>query len=182
LKAIIHSGSPLPTLADAFNTGREKPHFVSGGRRGLERPWQRKGATLNRRDFLKITPAVVGAGVSAAVHAHEDVLVVPATTPAPGVIEVGNDKQLFLDDWLIASKTRVSRYMSCPEKSAKNPLIVADKPWERENPGAVRLPLAGVQICGQTVIYDKEEQIFKMWYNPYAFFEGKVRPWCYAVS
>jgi hypothetical protein len=131
---------------------------------------------------LKIAPAVLGTGVSSAVHAHDGVLVVPAAIPVPGVIEVGKRKQLFLDDWLIASKTRVSKYMGRPERCAKNPLIVANKPWERENPGAVRLPLAGVQICGQTVIYDKEEQIFKMWYNPYAFFEGKVRPWCYAVS
>ena len=137
---------------------------------------------MRRRSFLKIAVGFAGTGASPSLWANDKGLVTPAAIPVPGIIDVKNRKQLFVDDWLIATKSRVSKYMGCPEKHSGNPLIVADKAWECENPGAVRLPLAGVQICGQTVIYDTDEQIFKMWYNPYAFFAGKVRPWCYAIS
>jgi hypothetical protein len=39
----------------------------------------------------------------------------------------------------------------------------------------------GVEITGQTALYDADEKIFKMWYLPWAW-ENQLRPWCYAVS
>jgi len=135
-----------------------------------------------RRDFMQkgIVEAET-AGLAASIAANQGGFMA-ADGPAPGIIDIGSRKQLFLDDRLIATKSRVSKFMGCPEKHPKNPLMVADRPWERENSSAVRSPLAGIEITGQTVIYDDEDRVFKMWYSPHAFFEGKLRPWCYAVS
>jgi len=126
--------------------------------------------------------SMAGAGVAAAVKAGETRFVEPARAPVPGIIEIGNRKQLFLDDTLIASTSRISKFMGRPKKHPQNPVTVADRPWENENSTVGKLPAHGIQISGQAVLYDEEEKLFKMWYNPWSFFSPRVRPWCYAVS
>lgn len=70
------------------------------------------------------------------------------------VLDVGNRKQLFLEDnFIVESIVGIRYHMHQPVKHPKNPLIVADKPWE-----AFGLNY----ICG--VMYDEEEKIYKMWY------------------
>jgi hypothetical protein len=91
------------------------------------------------------------------------------------VLDVGGRKQLFLDHQILAGTQRISRLMGRPDKYARKPVIAADRPWETEKGEN----FDGVQISGQSVIYDAEERLFKMWYNPWA---NGVRPWCYAVS
>jgi hypothetical protein len=84
--------------------------------------------------------------------------------------------------------------MGRPQKYAGNPILVADRPWEQ---GKTRssgteyvhdgklatnsLVTSGVEITGQTVLYDQDEKIFKMWYLPWPW-DNQLRPWCYAVS
>jgi hypothetical protein len=142
---------------------------------------------MRRREFLK-------AGMAAAAGLPApDQLFTPANSPAAGIIDIAGRKQLFLDDLLIAEASRISKFTGRVRKHPKNPLIVQDRPWEfgrtgssgsghvqstqRANPKIT----TGVEITGQTVLYDAEEKIFKLWYLPWAW-ENQLRPWCYAVS
>ena len=130
---------------------------------------------MRRRDLL-----VSVAGLSPALAAARAAVAGPretsrASQPVPGVLDIGGTKQLFLDEQLLAGTRRISRLMGRPDKYARNPILVADRPWEIEKGEN----FDGVQISGQAVLYDAEERLFKMWYNPWA---NGVRPWCYAVS
>src|SRR6476620_6079 len=53
-----------------------------------------------------------------------------AESPGNAPIEVGPQKQLFLDDYLVASTTNVFRRMHPAEKSRSNPVILQTEPWE----------------------------------------------------
>ena len=63
-----------------------------------------------------------------------------------------NGKQLFIDDYIIEDLTGATKVLNQPVKHPKNPLMIRDKPWERDDPDYT------------TVIYDQAEGIFKMWY------------------
>ena len=66
-------------------------------------------------------------------------------------IDVGDRKQLFLDDAFLVQRAEGVRYvMHQPVKHPENPLLVADKPWERQ-----------VQLYG-SVLWDEEEKTHKM--------------------
>ena len=125
---------------------------------------------------------MAGTGFAVGARGSQDPFVESARAPVPGILDIGSKKQLFLDDTLIAHSSRVSRFMGRPRKYPQNPVLTADKPWEKHNPRAGKLPADGVQISGQAVLYDQEEKIFKMWYNPWSFFPSRLRPWCYAIS
>ena len=97
--------------------------------------------------------------------------------PSP-VRDIDSRVQLFVDDHLIDSSDRVWRtltgaYNTRPRKVAENPIIKADRPWE-----------GYLVLQPGSVIYDEEEQIFKIWYNTF----GKKRNTdireflCYATS
>src|SRR6266699_2843283 len=53
-----------------------------------------------------------------------------AESPGRASIEVGPQKQLFLDDYLVASTTNVFRRIHPAEKSGSNPVIRQTEPWE----------------------------------------------------
>lgn len=53
-----------------------------------------------------------------------------AESPANATIEVGNQKQLFLDDYLVASTTNIVRRIHPAEKSKSNPVIRQTESWE----------------------------------------------------
>lgn len=57
-------------------------------------------------------------------------LQVRGETPQGQFIEVGKQRQLFLDDFLIASKTNVFRRIHAAEKSKGNPVIRQTESWE----------------------------------------------------
>ncbi len=88
---------------------------------------------------------------------------------ASKVIDVGTRKQLFVDDFIVAEKTNVTRTLGKPVKAnSGQPLIVDDQPWEE----------FGTPIIG-TVLRDRG--MLRMWYRgsgggP----NGGV--WCYAES
>ena len=88
-----------------------------------------------------------------------------APTPDPGIIDIGDRKQYFLDDLLIDEASRISPYMNRPDKYSGNPIMVAEHAWEQGHYGG---RVEGVEIVGQTVLYDQEEGLFKMWYVPWA--------------
>ena len=62
---------------------------------------------MKRRDFLK---ASTGLPLMASARALPASPIQSAPTPAPGILEVGGQKQLFLDDWLIEDASRISRF------------------------------------------------------------------------
>ncbi len=64
-----------------------------------------------------------------------------------------NGKQLFIDDYIIEELKGTKKVLHQAVKHAGNPLIVKDKPWEVSGPGY------------STVMYDEEEEIFKLWYG-----------------
>ena len=62
--------------------------------------------------------------------------------------------QLFVDDSLIAEKQGLTRVYHAFEKDARNPLMVADRPWEGQ----------GVYLYG-TVLPAEDGNGYRMWYH-----------------
>ena len=69
------------------------------------------------------------------------------------MIEIGSQKQLFLDDYLIESMTGVQRTLNSATKPRNNPVIRPDRPWEGNN------------LHYGCVFYDEEQGLFRMWYT-----------------
>jgi len=67
-------------------------------------------------------------------------------------VVIGSAKQLLIDDHVISKRVGVSRVFNPAEKSLANPIMRGEKPWE------------GKTIYVGSVLFDEEEQIFKMWY------------------
>ncbi len=72
--------------------------------------------------------------------------------------------QLLLDDYLIGSLYRVERRVNRPVKYEGNPVVTADRPWEK-HPGPDWNPAVteGVKIRSAPC-WDPQEQVWKMWY------------------
>jgi len=64
---------------------------------------------------------------------------------------------LLIDDAEIESLSELQRELGRPEKFAGNPVLRCECPWE----------MLGIQTYG-TVIYDGEEDLFKLWYLTHA--------------
>jgi len=73
------------------------------------------------------------------------------------LINIGSQKQLFVDDYLIESLTNTKQVMNPAEKVENNPIIRPEHPWE------------GNDVRPSHVIFDEREQIFKMWYSARTF-------------
>ena len=71
----------------------------------------------------------------------------------PSLLEIGNRKQLFIDDYMIQSLSDARQVLNPATKSAKNPVVRPDRPWE------------GRLSPISKVLYDEEEGLFKMWYS-----------------
>src|SRR5579863_10090644 len=101
-------------------------------------------------------------------------------------IRIGTTRQLFLDDFVVGRQRNVQRRLHRPIRSSAHPVVCADQLWERG--------VAGVDIAGGTVLFDREDHMFKMWYRTnQAFLEeapdgsfreatGAAYLACYAVS
>ncbi|MEX2285703.1 MAG: hypothetical protein WD648_01360 [Planctomycetaceae bacterium] len=138
---------------------------------------------MQRRQFLQSGLSVAAAslwsgGLPTVPALAKEKLVTPASRPVPGIIDIGATKQTFLDDLLIFEASKISTFVTRPQKHAANPILVADRDWER---GPVVDGLEGVEITGQCVLYDVDDKLFKMWYLGWVWDDGR-RPWCYAVS
>ena len=80
-------------------------------------------------------------------------------------IAIGSHRQLFIDDYIIAKTENIARRLHPVTKYPENPILTADKPWER-----------GLAVPQGSVIYDEEDGIYKMWYttNVQSRGEGKT--------
>jgi hypothetical protein len=68
---------------------------------------------------------------------------------------VSSEDQFFVDDHLIESMSGLKRVLQTPLKCEQNPVLQGDRPAE----GWV------ARILGNSVHFDAEESIFKMWYD-----------------
>ena len=78
-------------------------------------------------------------------------------------------KQLFIDDYIIEELKGAEKILNQPTKHPENPLIVTDKAWEK-------------YLGYSSVIYDKEEGFFKMWYGAWSPENDRYQNLCYATS
>lgn len=140
---------------------------------------------INRRGFItSLAAAVPFARFASPAQAQSVRFVTPATPPVPGTLDIGDRRQLFLDDRLVAEATRIAAFTRRPDKAGSNPILTADREWEIGDAGP---DLSGIQITGQAVLYDDEEKLFKMWYlaniaSPHPGEQYARRPLCYAIS
>lgn len=72
-------------------------------------------------------------------------------------VDVGMQKQLFIDDYVIGHMSDVSQQLNQPVKHADNPLIAPPAPRPPDTEELIHL--------GGSVIYDEAEGLFKMWYE-----------------
>jgi hypothetical protein len=88
-----------------------------------------------------------------------------------GAIQLSPKRQLFVDSYLIDKMEGVRRTLHQPTKLTRNPIVIADRPWEM----AVRMN--GVP----SVVHGRESGLFKMWYFAYSIApdEHGVYPWTY---
>ena len=84
---------------------------------------------------------------------------------------IGSQKQLFVDDEVIASLEDVQRVMNAPVKFEGNPILTLEKPWEGRF-----LSLYG------TVIQDPDSGLLKMWYSGWTGQRDPAFRLCYATS
>lgn len=68
--------------------------------------------------------------------------------------QVGNKRQLFLDDWLIDRCENLERELGTPQKYAGNPVMKRDKPWD-----SARCDLYG------SAVWDKEGKKLQLFYQ-----------------
>ena len=90
-------------------------------------------------------------------------------------VKTDRTRQLFVDDYLIASYENVRRRVHLAIKHPDNPLLEPDRPWE------------GAGCAGEHVRWDEERQRFRMWYQALTNFElpsgtRVTCPTCYAES
>ena len=93
-------------------------------------------------------------------------------------LKIDSRRQLFVDDYLVSETKGLRREFHPPRKHPGNPILTAEKPWERGG------------ICGvHKVVRDKGRGMFRMWYTLFRppgrpMHEGlPLRlPLCYAES
>lgn len=105
----------------------------------------------------------------------------PACAPTPVTVPeeapaLGSRRQLFLDDTLIRSMSGLSRVLHQPQKVSGNPLLSrvpkVSTAWD-----------AGMFIGFSSVLYDRREDLFKIWYSLHPGEGGdELARLCYATS
>ena len=76
------------------------------------------------------------------------------------VVAVGRDVQLFFDDFAVSSAVGLTRHWPQPEK--REAMVIPGEPQRRHGGSGWT---AGMVICFGSVLYDDEEELFKMWYG-----------------
>ena len=90
-------------------------------------------------------------------------------------LRIGSERQLFIDDYMVEDRWKLTRVLHQPEKYLRNPVLLKDKPWE------------GDVAYRPWVIWDEECGRYRMWYQCFSFsnyYGAKGPPYhvCYAES
>ena len=88
-------------------------------------------------------------------------------------VDVGTEKQLFVDDHVIHSRVGAFRMLNQPVKWEDNPILELKPVQKVGGPELV--------VTMGSVIYDAEEKLFKMWYAAASYNWSRVFL-CYATS
>ena len=72
-------------------------------------------------------------------------------------VEVGTQKQLFIDDFVIGQMSNASQVLNQPVKYADNPIIAPPAP---QRPNGEEL-----LFLGGSIMRDEAAGLFKMWYE-----------------
>lgn len=72
-----------------------------------------------------------------------------------GVLQAGSDKQLLIDDFVIDEMSGLRRRLHPFQKHPRNPVFHAQVPWEE----------GWADPFMSTVIYDRDQRCFRMWYR-----------------
>ena len=73
------------------------------------------------------------------------------------LIEIGSQKQLFVDDYLIESMADTRQVSNPGQKVENNPVLRPEPPWE------------GNYLALSEIVFDERDQVFRMWYQGKAF-------------
>lgn len=131
----------------------------------------------SRRNWLKTTGALsLGAAVpflsseAQAYSATADQHQPKPTTGRPHVVEITNDPQLFVDDYLVDNywgvkytTETVSRFIHTPVKNEANPVVKGEGGYVN-------------------VVYDEEDKIFRMWYQDFWILSLEPFKYTYAIA
>lgn len=71
-------------------------------------------------------------------------------------LRIGDDTQLLIDDTIVEDRWGLTRVLQHPEKYPRNPVLMADKPWE------------GDISFAPTVLWDEESGKYRMWYETFS--------------
>ena len=96
------------------------------------------------------TPTSAGAAICRVLAL---LLLAPAAFAAKPAGDLTGSWQLFVDDYLVASKENVARTYHAFEKHPGNPLVTVDQPWEYT-----------VVSCG-SVLANEDGKGYRMWYD-----------------
>jgi len=87
----------------------------------------------------------------------DDVSLFRVAKEGPAVVDIGQNRQLFVDDYLIDEMSALERIFHRPTKEPA-PVIVPDRPWEESS---------FLGIVGNSVLYDEEAKQYRMYYIIY---------------
>ena len=91
-------------------------------------------------------------------------------------VKITSERQLFVDDYLVATCSDLSRQLHQVKRCADNPVIrLGENPWEQGNSGSL------------IVRRDEKTGMFRMWYNVRILVRAENgltyrAPTCYATS
>ena len=91
-------------------------------------------------------------------------------------VKITTERQLFVDDYLIATRSDLSRQLHQAKRHASNPVLyLGENPWEQGDSGAL------------IVRRDEKTGLFRMWYGMRMFIKAENgltyrAPTCYATS
>jgi len=78
-------------------------------------------------------------------------------------LNIGQEKQLLIDDLVIESAENICRTWHRPVKTTDLPLIKTDQPWEN---------ILVFQCNTWQVIRDPKDNLFKCWYGDLRLYQG----------
>ena len=84
-----------------------------------------------------------------------------AVAGSAGLLHIGGNKQLFIDDYVIESLSHAKQILNPAVKHPANPLLKQDRPWE------------GHYVGLQKLIYDPDRGIYRIWYRTTGAFESQ---------
>ena len=118
--------------------------------------------SLLRQGLNRVELLLAGGGSAEVVDVRIDVRYGRRVTVRDDepVVAVGRDTQLFFDDFAVSSATGLTRHWPQPEK--REAMVIPGEPQRRHGGSGWR---AGMVICFGSVLYDEEEELFKMWYG-----------------